>query len=238
VAAGDSAAREAARQRELADEHARRAGIARQMALSFEAAADSEQRLARTLIELEPLGYSLLADRRRPSSARGNVDLVLVGPGGVVLVDAKAWPEVTIADGKVWRGDEDATHEIERLADLLDMTQAELAEIGLAPGEVHAVVAFTGLEVPRAELFGVTLLGDAAAVSEIARLGARLSPTRVAEVRDALEHLFPPVTTGPVTITADGDRGHGRPDGRAAPRSPARRPGVRPDRGVDGVPRP
>jgi superfamily I DNA/RNA helicase len=218
VAAGDSAAREAARQRELADEHARRAGIARQMALSFEAAADSEQRLARTLIELEPLGYSLLADRRRPSSARGNVDLVLVGPGGVVLVDAKAWPEVTIADGKVWRGDEDATHEIERLADLLDMTQAELAEIGLAPGEVHAVVAFTGLEVPRAELFGVTLLGDAAAVSEIARLGARLSPTRVAEVRDALEHLFPPVTTGPVTITADAEAG--RPPAIAATGGP------------------
>jgi hypothetical protein len=200
VAAGDSAAREAARQRELADEHARRAGIARQMARSFEAAAHSEQRLARALIELEPLGYTLLADRRRPGSMRGNVDLVLVGPGGVVLVDAKAWREVTVAGGRVWRGTDDATPEIERLADLLTITQGELAEIGLAPGEVHAMVAFTGLDVPRAELFGVTLLGDAAAVSEIARLGQRLAPTRVAAVRDALEHLFPPVTTGPVTI--------------------------------------
>jgi superfamily I DNA/RNA helicase len=200
VAAGDSAAREAARQRELADEHARRAGIARQMARSFEAAAHSEQRLARTLIELEPLGYTLLADRRRPGSARGNVDLVLVGPGGVVLVDAKAWREVTVANGRVWRGEDDATAEIERLADLLHLTQGELAEIGLAPGEVHAVVAFTGLEVPRAELFGVTLLGDAAAVRDIARRGPRLSPARVAAVRDVLERLFPPVTTGPVTL--------------------------------------
>jgi hypothetical protein len=200
VAAGDSAAREAARQRELADEHARRAGIARQMARSFEAAVHSERRLARTLIELEPLGYTLLADRKRPRSARGNVDLVLVGPGGVVLVDAKAWHQVAIAGGRVWRGDEDATNEIERLADLLQLTQSELAEIGLAPGEVHAVVAFTGLEVARTELFGVTLLGDAAAVSEIARLGPRLSPARVAEVRAALEQLFPPVTTGPVTL--------------------------------------
>jgi hypothetical protein len=200
VAAGDSAAREAARQRELADEHARRAGIARQMARSFEAAAHSEQRLARTLIELEPLGYTLLADRRRPGSMRGNVDLVLVGPGGVVLVDAKAWREVTIAEGRVWHGADDATREVERLADLLTITQGELAEIGLAPGEVHAVVAFTGVAVPRSELFGVTLLGDAAAVSEIARLGQRLPPNRVAAVRDLLEHLFPPVTTGPVTI--------------------------------------
>jgi len=200
VAAGDSAAREAARQRDLADEHARRAGIARQMARSFEAAARSEKRLARTLIELEPLGYTLFADRKRPGSVRGNVDMVLVGPGGVVLVDAKAWHQVTITGGRVWRGDQDATPEIERLADLLHITQGELAEVGLAPGEVRAVVAFTGLEVPRTELFGLTLLDDTSAVTEIAGLGTRLSPTRVAEVRAALEHLFPPLTTGPVTI--------------------------------------
>lgn len=170
------------------------------MARSFEAAAHSEQRLANTLIELEPLGYTLLADRRRPGSMRGNVDLVLVGPGGVVLVDAKPWREVTIAGGRLWHGADDATPDVERLADLLTIAQGELAEIGLAPGEVHAVVAFTGAAVPRSELFGVTLLGDAAAVSEIVRLGQRLPPARVAAVRDLLEHLFPPVTTGPVTI--------------------------------------
>lgn len=177
------------------------------MARSFEAAAWSEQRLASTLIELEPLGYTLLADRRRPGSVRGNVDLVLVGPGGVVLVDAKAWHEVTIAGGRVWRGESspaggpvDATAEIERLADLLYTTQGELAEIGLAPGEVRAVVAFTGHDIPRTELFGVTLLGDAAAVTEISRLGRRLTPARVAEVRSALERLFPPYATGPVTL--------------------------------------
>jgi hypothetical protein len=200
VAAGDSAAREAARQRDLADEHARRAGIARQMALSFDASARSEQRLARTLIELEPLGYTLLADRKRPGSMRGNVDMVLVGPGGVVLVDAKAWHQVTITNGRVWRGADDVTTEIERLADLLHLTQGELADVGLAPGEVRALVAFTGLDVPRTDLFGLTLLGDAAAVTEIASIGTRLSPARVAEVRAALEHLFPPLTTGPVTI--------------------------------------
>lgn len=199
MAEGDSAAREAARQRELADEHARRAGIARQMARSFDAAR-SEQRLARTLIELEPLGYTLLADRRRPGSARGDVDLVLVGPGGVVLVDARPWRDVVLTGGRVWRGADDATAEVEKLADLLHVTQGELAEIGLAPGEVHAMIAFTGRDVPRSELFGVTLLGEAAAVTEIARLGLRLPPARVGEVRTALEHLFPPLTTGPVTI--------------------------------------
>ena len=204
MAAGESAEREAARQRELADDYARRAGIARQMARSFAEAARSEQRLARTLIELEPLGYTLLADRGRRASARGGVDLVLVGPGGVVLVDAKAWRDVRIVDGRVWHGTEDATNEIERLADLLHVTQGELAEIGLPPGEVRAVVAFTGHHVPRTELFGVTLLGDADAVTEIARLGSRLHPARVAGVRRALEDLFPPRVKGPLTTATTG----------------------------------
>lgn len=200
MAAGNPVAGEAARQREEADENARRAGIARQMALSFGAAVQSEQRLARTLIELEPLGYSLLAERRHPGSPRAGIDLVLVGPSGVVLVDVKPWPQVTIAGGRVWRGEVDATNEVERLADLLHLTQGELAEIGLAPGEVHAIIALTGVDLPRTKLLGVTLVGDAAAVSEIARLGPRLAPTRVAEVRTALEHVFPPLNTGPVTL--------------------------------------
>lgn len=199
MAAGASAAREAEWQRQLADEHARRAGIARQMARSFEAAARSEQRLARTLIELEPLGYTLLADRARPGG-RGNVDLVLVGPGGVVLIDAHPGRDVVLVAGRLRRGDDDLTPQLERLADLLHFTQRELAEIGLAPGEVHAVAAFTGRDLPRAELFGVVLSGEVAAVTEIARLGPRLSPARVGQVRAALERLFPPLTTGPVTL--------------------------------------
>lgn len=200
VGAGESAAREAERQRRLADEHARRAGVATQMARTYATAAASEQRLARTLIELEPLGYTLLADRRRPGSVRGNVDLVLVGPGGVIIVDAKAWAEVSIVDGRLRRGEADATDEVERLADLLALTQSELAAIGLPPGEVHAIVAFTGRTVPRARLRGVTLLGEAAAVTAIAGLGCRLSPDRVAEVRTAVERLFPAITTGPVPL--------------------------------------
>jgi hypothetical protein len=200
VAAQGSDTHDAARQRELADEYARRAGIARQMARSFGETTPREQRLARTLIELEPLGYTLLADRRRPGSGRGGVDLVLVGPGGVVLVDTRPWNDVVVADGRVRRGTEDATADVERLADLLHATQGELAELGLAPGEVHAMIAFTGDDVPRSQLFGVTLLGEAAAVTEIARLGRRVPSSRIGDVRALLEHLFPPLTTGPVTL--------------------------------------
>ena len=200
MAAGDSAATEAERQRRLADEHARLASVAGQMARNFAAAAASENRLARTLIELEPLGYTLLADRRWPGSARANVDLILVGPGGVIIVDAKAWREVTVAVGHVFRGQADVTGEIEQLADLVFRAQTGLAEIGLAAGEVSAMAVFTNKVLPRTELFGVTMLGEAAAVTEIARRGTRLNAEQIARVRTELDRLFPPMTTGPIRV--------------------------------------
>src|SRR6185369_13982637 len=159
--------------------------IAGQMARNFASAAASENRLARTLIELEPLGYTLLADRRWPGSARANIDLILVGPGGVIIVDAKAWREVTVAAGHVFRGEVDV-----------------IAEIGLAAGEVSAMAVFTNKVLPRAELFGVTMLGEAAAVTEIAKRGSRLTSEQVAKVRTQLDRLFPPMTTGPIDVIA------------------------------------
>jgi hypothetical protein len=189
----------------LADEHARLASVAGQMARNFAAAAASENRLARTLIELEPLGYTLLADRKWPGSSRANVDLILVGPGGVIIVDAKSWRDVTVAAGHVFRGEADVTDEIEQLADLVFRAQTGLAEIGLAAGEVSAMAVFTNKVLPRTELFGVTMLGEAAAVTEIARRGRRLTAEQIAKVRTELDRLFPPMTTGPIDVIVPPD---------------------------------
>lgn len=200
MAAGDSVALEAARQRQLTDEHARRAGIATQMARNFEAAARSETRLAQTLIELESLGYTLLTNRRWPGSRQAVLDLVLVGPGGVIIVDAKTWSDVEVADQHVFRGQEDVTDEIARLADLVYITQRSLADVGLPAGEVRAIAAFATPFVPRATVFGVTLRSEAATVTEISRLGIRLTQQQVTRVRNAVEQLFPSILESPIDI--------------------------------------
>jgi hypothetical protein len=186
----------------MADELARRAGIATEMARSFDAAAHSENRLAETLLELEPLGYTLLSDRRWPGSKFANVDLILVGPGGVIIVDAKSWRDVTIADGHLYRGADDVTEEVARLADLVYTTQRALAEIGLAAGEVRAFAAFTNTSVTRTDIYGVTILSEASAVTEIARLGTRLTQQQVAKVRGEVDTLFPPMSKEPTEIDA------------------------------------
>ena len=182
VAAGDTAAREQTRQREIADELARRAGIATQMARTFDDAARSDDRLAQTLIELEPLGYSMLTNRRRPGLRGDRIDLVLVGPGGVILVDASNWRGVTVRDGHLYRGLDDVTDEVARYADLVYVTQRALAEIGLPAGEVPTFAAFANRGMPRTDIFGVTLVSDAATVTEIARLGTRLTQQQIARV--------------------------------------------------------
>lgn len=188
MAAGDTTAHGPDRQRALADELARRAGIATQMARTFDEAAADPARLARTLIELEPLGYSLLTRRRRPGGHERTLDLILVGPGGVVLVDTP--------------GPGDLTGQVARLADLVYIAQRAVAEIGLAAGEVRAIAAIRGSGAARSDLYGVSLLSEAAAVAEIARLGNRLTQQQVAQVRGIVQTLFPPADGAPVEVEA------------------------------------
>jgi hypothetical protein len=199
VAGGDSVAQEAVRQRAIDDEHARLGSVARQLARTYRAADRGERRLADTLIELEPLGWSVLTDRRWPESLTSTVDLVLVGPGGVVLVDVQDWREVRVEGDAVLRGTLDVTDGIARFGDLVYRVQSYLADIGLAPGEVSGLVAFAGEELPPTRLYGLTLLGETAAVAEIAGRRRRLDARRVAAIRTELARILPAVQTPAVT---------------------------------------
>ncbi len=200
MTAGDSTVLEAARERADADERARRGAVARQLARSFRDAHPA-RRLAQTLIELEPLGWSVLADRRWPGSLTANIDLVLVGPGGVIIADAKDWRDVRVEKDAVFRGSTDVTDEVARFADLVYRVQGLLAEVGVAPGEVTGIVALPGSDAPDAHLFGLRLVGEPVAVAEIAARGHRLEPRRIAEIRTEIEHILPPAaTTGPLAV--------------------------------------
>jgi hypothetical protein len=200
VALGEPVARERTRDALTAEEHARLAGVAAQMTRNFRAAASSARRLEQVLIELEPLGYTLMSDRRWPASHRADIDFVLVGPGGVFLVDARSWSDVEVQGGRVWRDRVDVTEQLASFADLAYLTRAELAEVGLPAGEVRAIVAFTDQPGLRGDVYDVELRGERDAVLAIARSGRRLSPPQVAEVRGVLERLFPPMVTGPIGI--------------------------------------
>lgn len=84
-----------------AEAHEHEAALARDAAARFGLAGITEKRVATELAPLSALGYHLLPDRAWPGSRSAQVDLIVVGPSGVHIVDTKAWKEVSIHEGRV-----------------------------------------------------------------------------------------------------------------------------------------
>ncbi|GIG41607.1 nuclease-related domain-containing DEAD/DEAH box helicase [Cellulomonas phragmiteti] len=240
--AGDSAAHEASRQLALAAAHERAAADARATASRYGVASATEQRTAAALAPLAAAGYHLLADRQWPGSRRAQVDMVVVGPAGVFVVDTKAWADVTIAGDRIHRGQDDVTDELMALADLAYRTEGELAEVGLAPGEVHAVAVLAGRTGVDERVGPVQVVGDRDVLRQIARRGARLGPRQVdavlarclewfgqvgdpAPVSTTLPEPVLPAPRGPVLLADDAPDGSDAsaavvPEQRSAPDGP------------------
>ncbi len=200
--AGESARQEAERARSRVDAHLAAAEAERARLQNFLIAAETEKRTARALAPLAAAGYHLLADRRWPKSRTAQVDLVVIGPSGVWIVDTKAWRDITIAAGRVYRDQEDVTETFENLESLLETTRAALADIGLAPAEVHVVVAWAGRKNVHAEVGGVEVVGDADILRHLTRPGQRLSDVAIDSVLQAAVDFFPPVSApAPINVT-------------------------------------
>ena len=191
--AGGSADAEARRQLALADAHARAAADARAAAARYALAATTEARTAQVLAPLAAIGHHVLADRQWPGSRRAQVDLVVVGPGGVFIVDTKAWADVSIQADRIFRGQEDVTDDVLRLADLAYTAEGDLAEVGLAPGEVHAVVVLAGRARVDQRVGPVEVVGEGDVLRHIAARGSRLTPVQVDAVLARSVALFPVV---------------------------------------------
>ena len=90
------------------------------------------------------MGYHQLADRTWPGTKRSNIDLLLVGPSGVYVIDTKCWSDVSVQSGRLYRGDADAQDEVDKLLRVTELVEASAAEAGLPPLEVLPVMAFAG----------------------------------------------------------------------------------------------
>lgn len=200
MAAGDSAGREARRQLARALAFEDEAGRARVAAANYSLASTTERATARTLAPLAGVGWHLLPDRGWPGSRSAQVDLVLVGPGGVFIVDTKAWREVSIVHGRIFRGEADVTDDVMALADLAYSAEADFAEIGLAPGEVRPVVVLTGRAGVNERVGPVRIVGERDALRHVTSYGQRLTPGQVDRVLPRAIAHFPQVGAArPVT---------------------------------------
>lgn len=193
MSAGWSAERESQRQAQLAQSHHEAATAARQSAGRYAAAVVSERATVAALDRLAGVGYHLLADRRWPGSRRANVDLVVVGPGGVFIVDTKWWADVTIRGGRIFRGQEDVSDDLSALEGLRQTVEADLVNAGLSPNEVHSLVVLYGRDSIDERVGGVRVVGERDALSVVAGHGQRHSAARVDELLARCLELFPPM---------------------------------------------
>jgi hypothetical protein len=173
------------------------AGVA--WALRFHASADTlgwrrgaagERRTARLLAPLERHGWAVLHDLAIPGS-KANIDHLVIGPGGVAVVDSKQYRGRLYLDahGFLWHGRHLLVSSLRKVR--WEADQADVV-LGVAEVQVAAIVAVHGAHVPwgRLQADGVTI-APARRVPDLLRaLPPVLGPERVAWLADRARLRF------------------------------------------------
>jgi len=188
---------------------------------------DGERHVGALLDGLTGWEWMVLHDLHWPGRPLANLDHVVVGPGGVVVVDAKNWAAAVVVrpDGVLSVGGRPrraVTHEMSTMV-------ASVAAV-LGPQHRTAVVGalcFTGQSLPPALTDdGVLVVGDEHLVARLLSLPPRLAQQEVRDIADHLRrHLGGPVSppllsTAPATGRARPSST--RPTSRAAGRRSTR----------------
>ena len=162
---------------------------------AWRAGAEGERDVVRVLVGMDDAGWHVLPDRRWPGTRRANIDVLVVGPGGVFVIDVKNWREARIEQGRLWRGDADADDEVRKLLDQTTAVEQVLVDAGLPPTEVVPLLVLAGRRNTTAQLDRVRILGEQDLTRDLVRRGARIAPTLVEGLLDCLDRGCPPMQT-------------------------------------------
>jgi Nuclease-related domain len=154
--------------------------------------AVGERRTARLLAPLERQGWAVLHDLAIPGSA-ANIDHLVIGPGGVVVVDSKRYRGRLRLDGygMLWHGRHLLVSALRKVR-----WRADQAEefVGIADVQVPAIVAVHGASVPWGQVHtdGVTVIPARQLADLLQALPPILGPERVAWLADRARLRFHP----------------------------------------------
>lgn len=191
MSAGSSAAQQSQRLSALSERLRLEAERASAESGRFAAAAIAERQLARRLAPLSAHGYHILPDRKWPGSRNAQLDLVVVGPSGVWIIDSKNWSDFTLAAGSMFRGEADVTDEVLRLADVASDAEAAFTDVGLAPGEVRVALVMQGRKGRLGEVGPVEVVGEQDVHVHLSSRGRRLTTSEVERVLAVAMQHFP-----------------------------------------------
>lgn len=234
MGAGDGSAEQSRLAAERVARLKRRLDQAECSTKSWDAGAVGERVVADKLSELVPRGWYVLHDVHWPGRPKANLDHVLVGPGGVVVVDSKNWTgEVRVASGVLWQGRYARTQAVEGA-----LAQCAAVASVLSPPHrrlVRPLICMT--EQP--DLFGVTdsdvaVAGFQRVVGAIESLPAVLDQQAVVALYAQLGQQLTHEQEPGITALRNVRPGTGvRPAGALPPTGPSVNPGGKPGSGED-----
>lgn len=181
--AGESAREFARRQREKAERHAR-------VAARYEAGADGEAATALALDALRAEDWFALHDLAWPGRPRANIDHVVVGPGGVFVIDTKNWSgPIAVREGVLW-------HKGRRRQQVTDGPKAAATAVSQLLGgiPVTAALCFTGEEAVSGWLDGVAVCSPSNLQDFLRSRPLTLHAQGVARVHNQMQAVLPPAT--------------------------------------------
>lgn len=191
---GESVEQEALRRRRHADALQKRAERADRDAQHWAKGSAGEKRLPELVAPLVEQGYIPLSDLALPDSD-ANIDGILVGPAGVIVVDIKNWDgDVQVSGRDLRQNGRRRNGEIENMRRQAVVVAGVLDRLGDDRPPVHPVICFVGAARigSRVGLERVHLL-DAADLSDfVSRLPATTAPHRLGDILALLARHLPP----------------------------------------------
>jgi hypothetical protein len=159
-------------------------------AVAWRRGAAGERRTGRLLGPLERHGWAVLHDLAIPGS-RANLDHLVIGPGGVFVVDSKQYRGRLQLDGsgQLWHGRYPLAPTLRAVSFEADRTALVLTDPDVV---VVPVVAVYGAQVPwgKVVMQGVPVVAARRLPSMLRQLPAVLGPERVAALADQARVRF------------------------------------------------
>ena len=153
-------------------------------AIAWRRGAAGERRTARLLAALERHGWAVLHDLAVPGS-QANIDHLVIGPGGVFVIDAKQYRGRLQLDpsGRLWHGRYPLTPILRAVSFEADQAAQVLPNPAVA---VVPIVAVHGAQVPLGKVVveGVPVVSARRVPSMLRALPAVLGPQRVAALAE------------------------------------------------------
>lgn len=152
------------------------------------------QRAQQVIVDLGSTDWHILVDRKWPGTRRANLDLLLVGPPGIFVLDAKNWKNAHIEGDCLWRDQSDVSDELDKVRAQAEAVSSALTDLGLAPVAVESMLVLANHRSAGVLVQGVTVVGDQALQRELVRRGNRLDADAIATIVGHLEQQCPSAT--------------------------------------------